>query len=211
MGDVEGEGGTWLLAELDDCLDSWLGAIETAGHGSYAAVAWEGRADQALRTSIHFGLVDPDDGRQRMWSIDANAHLLRALVEPDGEGLDRDTCDSTPTSQADEWIDTAVGEDTDGSGDDQDDGGAHGLFATPADVVLVPPDDQTASRSALAAGESLTQETLEDLLEGVPPPAEELVHLDSPLTEMLLDEGEPHERPADDDVELAWGLTEPTS
>lgn len=75
----------WLLEELADCVDSWRGAIETAGHGSYAAVSWEGRADQALRTALHFGLLDPDEGRQQILSVDANASGVRALAEPDGE------------------------------------------------------------------------------------------------------------------------------
>lgn len=78
------------------------------------------------------------------------------------------------------------------------------LFVRPQDAVIVPPDDQTAARSALAAGESITDEGLVELLEGAPPAAEELVHVESSVQEVLLDEGEPFERPADDDVELAW-------
>jgi hypothetical protein len=31
---------------------------------SCEALRWEGRADQALRVAIHFGLIDPEDGRR---------------------------------------------------------------------------------------------------------------------------------------------------
>jgi hypothetical protein len=82
---------------------------------------------------------------------------------------------------------------------DEDAGGEVGM----ADVVMVPADDETAARRALAADESLTPESVEELAEGVPPAAEELVHEQSSVQELLLDEGVPFERPSDDDVEAA--------
>lgn len=76
----------WLLGEFAECLDSWQGAMETAGPGSHAAVVWQGRVDQALRTAIHFGVVDPAEGEARMVAVDSNVADIRALAEPDGEG-----------------------------------------------------------------------------------------------------------------------------
>jgi hypothetical protein len=86
-------GRRWLLAELRDCLDSWRNTLETAGHGSYAAIAWEGRTDQALRTAVHFGLVTPDAGLAMVASVDERASSIRALDEPDGEGIDYSASD----------------------------------------------------------------------------------------------------------------------
>jgi hypothetical protein len=83
----------WLLAELRDCLDSWRGTLETAGHGSYAAIAWEGRTDQALRMAVHFGLISPDAGRAMIAAVDERASSIRALAEPDGEGIDYSASD----------------------------------------------------------------------------------------------------------------------
>lgn len=85
---MPGRDDRWLLSELEECLDSWRGAIETEGHGNYAAVLWQGRADQALRTAIHFGIVGPEEGGARMVAIDARIPVIRALAEPDGEGGD---------------------------------------------------------------------------------------------------------------------------
>ena len=85
---MSGRDDRWLLSELQDCLDSWRGSIETEGHGSYAAVVWQGRADQALRTAIHCGLIGPEQGRARMTAIDPTIPVIRALAEPDGEGGD---------------------------------------------------------------------------------------------------------------------------
>ena len=85
---MPGRDDRWLHSELEECLDSWRGAIETEGHGSYAAIVWQGRADQALRTAIHFGVVEPEEGRARMMAIDSRIPVIRALVEPDGEGGD---------------------------------------------------------------------------------------------------------------------------
>jgi hypothetical protein len=44
-----------------------------------------------------------------------------------------------------------------------------GVVAGMADLVMVPPDDQTAARLALSAGESLTPESLEEFVDGLPP------------------------------------------
>ena len=82
---------------------------------------------------------------------------------------------------------------------DENSGGEVGT----ADVVMVPAEDETSGRSALAADESLTPESVEELAEGVPPASEELVHEESFVQQLLLDEGEPFERPSDDDVEAA--------
>jgi hypothetical protein len=82
---------------------------------------------------------------------------------------------------------------------DEDAGGEVGM----ADVVMVPTDDETSGRLALAADESLTPESVEELAEGVPPAPEEFVHEQSSVLEVVLDEGEPFERPSDDDVEAA--------
>lgn len=76
----------WLLSELAECLDSWQDAIETAGPGGHAAVVWQGRVDQALRTAIHFGVIDPGEGEARMLRVDSTITDIRAVAEPDGEG-----------------------------------------------------------------------------------------------------------------------------
>jgi hypothetical protein len=76
----------WLLSEFQECLDSWSSVIDAQGGGTFAALLWQGRADQALRTAIHFGVIDLEEGRARMLAIDWNVGDVRALTEPDGEG-----------------------------------------------------------------------------------------------------------------------------
>jgi hypothetical protein len=76
----------WLGAELDDCIDSWRAVSETEGPNSQDALLWKGRADQALRSAIHFGMVSPEEGRRRMATLTPGPGTLRAFMEPDGEG-----------------------------------------------------------------------------------------------------------------------------
>jgi hypothetical protein len=78
----------WLRQELDECVDSWRSVVETEGPNSRTALVWRGRADQALRAAIHFGLVDPEDGRRRLVTPTPEPTDLRALTEPDGEQPD---------------------------------------------------------------------------------------------------------------------------
>lgn len=101
-------------------------------------------------------------------------------------------------------LDTLAGADLSDETLEKGDVGAQSTLTPQADVVLVPADELTAARSALDAGESLSPESLEELFEGAPPAAEELVHVLNPVDEVLLDEGEPMESPADDDLEVAW-------
>lgn len=75
----------WLAAEVDDCVDSWRAVADTEGPATHQALLWKGRADQALRAAIHFGVLDAEDGRRRMATLDPDPDSLRALSEPDGE------------------------------------------------------------------------------------------------------------------------------
>ena len=75
----------WLRTELDECIDSWRGAIDNEGPRSEAALVWQGRADQALRVALHFGVVQPEEGRRRVSALAAEGAVLRALSEPDGD------------------------------------------------------------------------------------------------------------------------------
>jgi len=75
----------WLDAELDDCIDSWRAVSETEGPNSQDALLWKGRADQALRSAIHFGVVSLEEGRRRMATLTPEPGILRAFMEPDGE------------------------------------------------------------------------------------------------------------------------------
>ena len=75
----------WLVAEVDDCIDSWRAVTETEGPNSREGLLWRGRADQALRSAIHFGVVSPEDGRRRTATLTPDADRMRALAEPDGE------------------------------------------------------------------------------------------------------------------------------
>jgi|GEM_PF-4382758 len=75
----------WLAVELDDCIDSWRAVSETEGPNSHEALLWKGRADQALRSAIHFRVVSPEEGRRRMATLTPEPDNLRAFMEPDGE------------------------------------------------------------------------------------------------------------------------------
>jgi hypothetical protein len=70
------------------CVDSWRSVVETEGANSRSALVWRGRADEALRVAIHFGLVDPEDGRRRLAIPTQEVADLRVLTEPDGEQQD---------------------------------------------------------------------------------------------------------------------------
>ena len=82
---MDAEHRAWLHNETDDCIDSWRAVVETEGPHSSDALLWEGRADQALRAAIHFGLIEPEDAQRRMATVTPDAIVLRALSEPDGE------------------------------------------------------------------------------------------------------------------------------
>lgn len=75
----------WIEAELDDCVDSWRSVSETEGPQSREALVWQGRADQALRVAVHFGVVTLEEGRRRMATLLPDRGSLRAFAEPDGD------------------------------------------------------------------------------------------------------------------------------
>jgi hypothetical protein len=106
---------------------------------------------------------------------------------------------STRSHALEELIDVGLADEAAAAGDV----GAQAMLTPATDVVLVPADELTAARTALEAGESLTPESLEDLLEGAPA-AEELVHVVSPVDEVVLDEGQPMDPPSSDELEVAW-------
>ncbi|HUZ10552.1 MAG TPA: hypothetical protein VMU76_10350 [Acidimicrobiales bacterium] len=85
---MNGEDRAWLAVEVDDCVDSWRAVSETEGPNSHEALLWKGRADQALRSAIHFSVVSPEDGRRRMATLTPDPGSLRAFAEPDGEDED---------------------------------------------------------------------------------------------------------------------------
>lgn len=69
--------------------------------------------------------------------------------------------------------------------------------------VVVPADDDTQGRQALADSETLSPESLEEELEGAPPNLEELVHETDTVGEALRDEGQPLEALDEEEVEAA--------
>ncbi len=75
----------WIETELEECLSSWRAVSATEGPRSESSLLWQGRADQALRVAIHFGAVEPEEGRRRMAALIPEPVVLRALSEPDGE------------------------------------------------------------------------------------------------------------------------------
>lgn len=66
---MDDAGRRWLRSELDDCIDSWRAVNETEGPNTQNALVWKGRADEALRLALHFGLVTPEDARRRMATL----------------------------------------------------------------------------------------------------------------------------------------------
>ena len=78
----------WLIVEVDDCIDSWRSISEVEGPNTHEALLWRGRADQALRSAIHFRVVSPEDGLRRMATLIPEPGSVRAFTELDDEGGD---------------------------------------------------------------------------------------------------------------------------
>ena len=82
---TNGDGDRWIETELEECSSTWRAVSDTEGPRTETSLLWQGRADEALRVAIHFGVVDPEEGRRRMAALIPEPVVLRALSEPDGE------------------------------------------------------------------------------------------------------------------------------